>query len=341
MKRSVLPLAFALALAGCLEELPSVSRIEDLRILAVRAEPPEVEPGQTVQLDALVVDPFDRTASYRWYACLAPTPGEGFFGGGSETATSGGQGTPLSTDPYGGSCQRRFEAGEPFSFDLGTAATASLTIPADIFDTDAALKLSYGLPEDVEIPSELAAAFLGIAGVNVTVSLTVEVDGRREESTKRVNVSLPSPVPDNAPNLNPAPPAIGLRVLGSKEEIAETGASPTDGRCLRTTAPKFSSNEVYEIVPVNLPAEPVPYAALIPSTSGEVPFEFASTEESLFFSFFSDVGALKKEVSKSPGSPENQWTIDASEGGAATLWVVVRDGRGGTSWCRESLTIDE
>jgi hypothetical protein len=332
--------AVPLLFAGCLEDLPVVSRVEDLRVLAIRAEPPEVEPGATVRLDALVVDPFDRAVSYHWYACLAPAEGQGFFGGGGETATSGGEGTPLSTDPYGGSCRRRFEAGEPFAFDLGAANEAALAVPADLFATDAALKLAYGLPEDVEIPPELAAGFLGIAGVNLTVSLDVEVDGRTVEAFKRVNVSLPSPLPDNAPNENPAPPTLALVAPEGLEGLPTTGPAATPGRCLRDGA-TVALGETYHLVPVNLPTDFAKYVVLIPSTTGTTPFEFKTTEETLFFSFFSDRGSLEKPTSKTPGSPENTWAFEPSDGGSANLWVVVRDGRGGVSWCQETLDISK
>lgn len=80
----VLPLlrvvaAFSLAgSAGCGDELPSPSLVEDLRVLAVRAEPPEVlvdrvdgqatQPGP-VAFQALVVDPRGQSMVYRWRFC--------------------------------------------------------------------------------------------------------------------------------------------------------------------------------------------------------------------------------------------------------------------------------
>jgi hypothetical protein len=77
-----LALVAAGVLAGCSSDLPASSHIDKLRVLAVRAEPPEVAPGQTTTLDALVVEPIvsqvndlgppKGALSYYWLACSIP-----------------------------------------------------------------------------------------------------------------------------------------------------------------------------------------------------------------------------------------------------------------------------
>src|SRR5215471_11974350 len=64
--------SFAVALAACTGDLARPELVADLRILAVRAEPPEGLPGQSVALDALVVSP-DPAApiALRWVVCVA------------------------------------------------------------------------------------------------------------------------------------------------------------------------------------------------------------------------------------------------------------------------------
>ncbi|HZS41516.1 MAG TPA: hypothetical protein VFF06_32020 [Polyangia bacterium] len=52
----------ALALHGCSGDLPPVGVVDKLRLLAVRAEPPEPAPGETVALDALIVEPLVQPA---------------------------------------------------------------------------------------------------------------------------------------------------------------------------------------------------------------------------------------------------------------------------------------
>ncbi len=325
-------------MSGCLADLPEPSFIDDLRILAIRAEPPEVSAGDTVALQALVVDPLGRDMTFAWYACIVVDEGQGFFGGGGETSTSGGNGTPLSTDPYGGSCQRRFEAGEKFAQSLGSQSTASLTIPADMFETDEALKLAYSIPSGLEIPAEVKDGFLGIAGVNYTVSLIVEVDGRRIEARKRVNVSVPSALPDNAANLNPSGLALHVAKRDDAVVAPTTGAPLVAGGCF-SNAITFEAGTTYTLSPLNVPDPQPKYVVLLAGTTTDAPFEIQTVEETSFYSFFATKGALKKPISKAPGSPSNTWKFGAEDRGAADLWVVLRDGRGGIEFCHSPITI--
>ena len=61
-----------LCLAACAEALPSTAVIDKLRVIAIRAEPPEGAPGTSVNLDALVVDPLSaqRELASTWFACV-------------------------------------------------------------------------------------------------------------------------------------------------------------------------------------------------------------------------------------------------------------------------------
>jgi|GEM_PF-994566 len=335
----LLGIACAGTLGACLDTLPNPSLVDDLRILAVQSEPPEVGPGATVALDALVIDPEARAATFAWYACIVVEQGQGFFGGGSETTTSGGGGTPLSSDPYGGSCERRFAAGERFAQSLGTAPTASLTIPADLFADDVALKLAYALPEALTIPAEVKAGFLGIAGINYTVSLIVASDGRRIEAQKRVNVSVPSLLPDNAPNLNPAGLALHVTARADATAAPTTAPAPAAGRCFVANSVAFESGGKYALTPLNIPDPQPKYVVLLAGTTTDAAFDIQTLEETSFYSFFATKGSLKKPISKAPGQPQNQWSFASDDVGPAELWVVLRDGRGGAAWCHEAITI--
>lgn len=75
MRRFVTPMA--LALVGCAAEPgPSPALLDDLRVLAVRAEPPEAAPGEAVRLWATVADTSgvrdDLAVEWSW--CAAPKP---------------------------------------------------------------------------------------------------------------------------------------------------------------------------------------------------------------------------------------------------------------------------
>ncbi len=332
------PLVLAIVgLSGCLEDLPDPTRVDDLRVLAVRAEPPEVSPGATVALDALVVDPLGRPRTYAWYACIVADQGAGFFGGGGETSTSGGRGTALSDDPYGDSCIRRYEAGERWAMKLGEEPTATFEVPDDLFDSQDALKAAYGLSEDLTIPAEVELGFLGIAGMNYTVTLVVEVDGRRIETQKRVNISRDLQDASNRPNLNPDQPSIHVADRELKVEAPKTAAVPSGGRCFLDDTAPLAAGRTFNLTPINFPDPPIDYLVLLAGTTTDEPFEIVEREEVLFYSFFATRGSLSKEVSKSTGEPQSEFRLKADEAGPTDVWVVVRDGRGGTSWCHEPL----
>jgi hypothetical protein len=63
--------AAAGAVAGCAEFDPA-ARVNDLRVLAVRADAPYAAPGQMVHLEALAVDPAARPLTWGWALCVNP-----------------------------------------------------------------------------------------------------------------------------------------------------------------------------------------------------------------------------------------------------------------------------
>jgi len=70
--RAALICCVAIALTSCTEDLPKPELIADLRILSVRAEPPEGTAGTTVALDALIATPDPGASVARaWLACIA------------------------------------------------------------------------------------------------------------------------------------------------------------------------------------------------------------------------------------------------------------------------------
>jgi hypothetical protein len=100
-------LAAALA-AGCKNEFERASYIGGLRVLAIKAEPPEVPPGGSTHLEALVVDPVTTAIEATWTACPQPS--------------AGGSGATVDVaclDPDGGVPRT----------PLGTGLTATATMP--------------------------------------------------------------------------------------------------------------------------------------------------------------------------------------------------------------------
>src|ERR1700687_5032566 len=63
-------------LAACSTSFVPASIVHGLRVLAIKAEPPEVPPGQITSLTALAIDTTGRSIEIAWAACtLLPPPG--------------------------------------------------------------------------------------------------------------------------------------------------------------------------------------------------------------------------------------------------------------------------
>ena len=331
-------LAASLAAQGCLEELPSPSRVDSLRILGVQAEPPEVPPGDAVTLSALAVDAIEQRAlSYRWAACLLPERAAGFFGG-STAANSGGGGYGLE-DP--GNCVTLLDAGAPDIIDLGTKATATLDVPSDFFDDLSIVKAAYGLPTDTDIPDVLLTGLLAIAGMNLTVTLEVRAGDEVLTAYKRINVSL---APPDDINRNPSGLAFVLYDADDEDEveIPDSAAPPPDGRCFVGESDGTAltvSPGTYRIAPVNVPDPPTLYQVILPALDPETPFELIEAEETLFHSFFSTQGTFDRDIVKATPSTRGEWVLsELSE--PVDVWIVTRDGRGGLDWCYSSVAPD-
>jgi hypothetical protein len=62
-----------------------------------------------------------------------------------------------------------------------------------------------------------------------------------------------------------------------------------------------------------------------------------TNEETWFYSYFSTHGDFEREIVKSTGDAQVNWKLDAKEEGPVSVWIVVRDGRGGTAWCHSKF----
>lgn len=316
-----------LLLGGCLEDLPKPSKVDGLRVLGVQAEPPEVGPGATVELRSLVVDPDGRPLELEWYACQVPERGTGAFEGGGASGASGGGGYALDSKS---SCADPELIAAGASQKIGTGPTATYTVPADALSEEA-VRLAYGLPADGKLPIEAQIGLLTIAGVNTTISLIARVPGEKPlEAFKRLNVSLANP-----PNANPTGLAFDLRKADEKEDPPKTGTAP-DGECF--TAPvKLEAGE-WIIQALNIPDPGEEYPVIVGGTTVERPFELLINEETWFYSTFSTTGSIGPDITKSTQAGRIRWSLDETPKEPVDLWIVVRDGRGGTAWCHTVFT---
>lgn len=70
MKRAIVP--FAALACACTQPFAPASYVNGLRVMAVKAEPPEVAPGQPTALTALAVDTTGAAVAVSWVACTEP-----------------------------------------------------------------------------------------------------------------------------------------------------------------------------------------------------------------------------------------------------------------------------
>jgi len=120
---------------GCGTELTPVSSIVRLRILAIQADPPEAQPGESVRLSALVVDPFWESRGMDWTFVLC-TPdedsGECFEYSALETHYSN---PDVLQDEYASCCLRggNVNPADPV-LDLGDTLFTTVQISPEMLD---------------------------------------------------------------------------------------------------------------------------------------------------------------------------------------------------------------
>lgn len=109
--------AVVLPLACTTNPNPPVSFITGLRVLAISAQPPQVNPGQTTQVTALVVDTPGATVDVMWSRCLLmPLPGSAV----NVDCATAAAGSP-ALEPIG--------SGPSISFVMPDVAASTLGLP--------------------------------------------------------------------------------------------------------------------------------------------------------------------------------------------------------------------
>lgn len=178
MKRALV-MAAALFVGGCSSDLPAASFIDKLRVLAVRAEPPEIAPGETTALDLLAVEPVihqldgggaPAPLTAVWLACPLPS------------------GT-LTVAPCG------VGEGAPAPTILGGDLTASYTAPTDLLGALPSTEVLI----TVAVADTQAGAMACVADLANNNGLPTDPD-HCVVSLKRVVVST-SPTPNKNPML--------------------------------------------------------------------------------------------------------------------------------------------
>jgi hypothetical protein len=294
-------------LAACSEEeepFAPASYIDKLRILAIKATPPDAIPGEQVRLESLVVDPLSgaRPLSFVWLIC-DPDP----TGLGSNLCAA--QDTSRGLDGIVGE-----DGSLPDGVTLRPFGDAAwYQTPRNVFDDvppESPLR-QYGTQATVlfvayngRFPQELQSA-----------------DTNKELALKRLRVVA------KGAKRNRNPVIVSATVNG--EAVTENDAPVLEpGSVVKLAAKaKDGSAEDYE--------RPLPDGTTLTVTEKLV-FSWFTNAGSL--------DGLTRQAARTPDGGEIDFTVptyDQSVGGYADLYVVLRDPRGGIDWARRRIRVRE
>lgn len=292
-------LALLALLAACGEEFRPASYVDGLRVLAVIPEPPDVRPGGSTQLDALVVDP--RAPSRRntliWLACnpdpkaLEQSPCSQF-----ETLADPAE---LAT----------VAEGSAVTF-LGLGPGVRYSAPSELFaalgpeDPNRrrgvlALVLLLAIAEEVDDPAKVPELLERVKTRQVDAVVAI----------KRVRISE-----DDPQNLNP-----GIAAVRFDDEEWAPGLRPA----------KLKPGQTYTVTGIAAEGAAERYMAL---DAENKPIE---RDEKLIFSWFATAGIFDQPRTEA-GQPTQRFTVPflferLPPNRLITLYTVLRDGRGGIS----------
>jgi hypothetical protein len=296
MKRA---LVFLLLLEGCNAQFKPETLVDSLRVLAITAEPPEVAPGESAQLDILQLDPSRPTGKTTvvWVGC-EPDPID-FNRSACNDTSALLQPTAFATFPPGVRV-------------LGFGTRAGYASASTLFD---ALP-----PEDPVRANGTSGPVLGVViGEEVKPTSSDaelrELFGRIERQEVQTVMALTR---------------VTVTERLTKNHNPKLEALEVDGVAL----PKNAKLQLHEgatvtLLPRATEDSPETYSVLLPSGPSE-------RSESLVVSWYSTVGRFDQARIDVTGgaltkfiSPGSQADDPVPEKRTGTVWLVMRDGRGG------------
>ncbi len=311
-------LALAAVCAAC-TDFEDPEKVVDMRIIGVRAEPPEIvvpyDPDNPTAVDpaalapvevcALVADPSEDRGLHYSMAMCRPT-GSGRCNDVEPTFVLGG-----------GQVEDPETASEPVSMCVTIEPNADLLLVVeDAIDAD---------------------SLLGFGGIQVQVELRVSPDGGGEElfAFKRVRYSPQLPA-ERVANTNPTASAlVGLR--GPGDERGRDFPLPL-GRCGEIEPFLVLPDERLQILPEEPPGVREEY--LVPTFEGgsrrfteNLTYQWHATEGD--WSPFTSGGTIDVAGNEPPldsiwRAPEDPEVV--GDGLDVRMWIVQRDERGGQAW---------
>ena len=316
---------FSLSLgSGCIDaNFDAPSLVKSPRILAIRAEPPELAFGEDVDFEALLLDgdgsPLAEQAGVelRWTVCLSlaevvSAAGLGFNSGLEDTCNEGGPDL-VRLDTEGLAPNAAHLPGTEF-FRLLTMLPMGGPPPTG----------PGGEMLDPTLTDTLTT-IIAVVGVPLRVRLEVWRDGEMILSAfKRFAITQ-----REDPTTNPPPPRFS---------VAEVWLSARDGADPHRCEPEEGARPM-----VTAGAE----VTIVPSDDEDTWLEsypvygldgsMLINDESAYYSWFSTAGGFDDAITQIPNS-DVVWTAP-DEPGVYPIWVVVRDGHLGLGWCESEVEV--
>lgn len=332
-------------LAACVDDLPRASEVEDMRVLAIRADPPELlydEPvEQSVTFEALVVDPRGGTVQATWRFC------------------------PVESED---SCldyeALRAQADENQRAALDAAYDQALTVDAGPSNSADGAVSEYDVPaftagvSAAVVRYHLENSLLGFGvGAWPTAVLDLAGDGGSLRSQKRLvlnirDFGLFEPVLEQELGVVVCPESgeqpegcLAIRARTPNRNPTLTGieiarGERADGAFEALSGPlSIQVDESVRILPTLSADSEEPYERIVSDLQESTIF-VEKAQESVSVSWFCSNGELGDDRTW----PQYTKTLDTeytapSEPGSAAIWMVARDGRGGVDWQRLDVEI--
>lgn len=315
--RLTIALAVLLGLSACSFDFDRSSEVIDRRILAIRVDPPELSGSapmpDSVEARALVVDPKDPEAvvEVSWRACMFPDTADIGFGSDGERCPESGDTTVLLS-----------------------SGSAPLS------------EISQRVPIPAEV-SRLLASGGDVPAPQIQVQLQVSSEQGDLVGIKEVTVA--STLPEGQePNRNPV--IQGFKLDGG-DLLPDMPRTIKYGDCPEEEKEEVEGEEEgtlvkvceHDLEPLFDEAEAQYYEDR--GFSGKIELQ----RERLRFSWFTTAGSFRRENTEqydprdpSPSNvgPKAGWREPPVKTDRATLWIVVRDGRGGTHWERREVLFE-
>ncbi|HWB79716.1 MAG TPA: hypothetical protein VG755_32355 [Nannocystaceae bacterium] len=296
-----------LFLVGCVPDVDvDLALVDAPRVLALAAMPAEVEPGAEVTMTALFVDGDGAIAAgpQRWAFCRARRP-------------------LAELGPIARAC---LDEGDERVVALGSGPSIAATVPDDacrLFGPDPPEALAPGEPAGRPVDPDVTGGYYqpvvvlddaaidpGLLQLRIDCGVASATQAQAAELRRRHQANLaPAVVELDAPTEVEAGDRVELRVRWTDcpdEEQSCAGAET--------------------------------YAYFDP-----IALEIATARESIGIAWYATAGSFDDaRTGRARDEPEaygdNVWTAP-DRAGPVTLWIVLRDDRGGASWHEQTITV--